>query len=34
MSANGMSAIANEFETMKISYPFTIRKYRGTPANS
>ena len=34
MNANGMSAIANEFETMKISYPFTIRKYRGTPANS
>ena len=34
MSANGMSTIANEFETMKISYPFTIRKYRGTPANS
>lgn len=34
MSANGMSTIGNEFETMKISYPFTIRKYRGTPANS
>jgi hypothetical protein len=34
MNANGMSAVANEFQTMKISYPFTIRKYRGTPSNA
>ena len=34
MNANGMSAVANEFQTMKISYPFTIRKYRGTPSNT
>ena len=33
MNANGMSAVADEFQIMKISYPFTIRKYRGTPSN-
>ena len=34
MNANGMSAVAEEFQAMKISYPFTIRKYRGTPSNA
>ena len=29
--SEGLSAVAEEFETMKVSYPFTIRKYRGTP---
>ena len=33
LTAAGMSAVAAEFETMKISYPFTIRKFRGTPSN-
>jgi len=32
--ANGMSNVAAEFSGMKISYPFTIRKYRGTPSNA
>lgn len=31
LASNGMAAAAAEFETMKIAYPFTIRKYRGTP---
>ena len=30
---NGMNEVAREFETMKIAYPFTIRKYRGNPSN-
>jgi hypothetical protein len=34
LSANGMSNVAAEFETMQIAYPFTIRKYRGTPSAS
>lgn len=34
LNANGLSHVADEFQTMKISYPFTIRKYRGTPANA
>lgn len=34
LNGNGQSAIAAEFETMKIAYPFTIRKYRGTPSNA
>jgi hypothetical protein len=34
MNASGMSAVADEFQTMKISYPFTIRKYRGTPSTA
>lgn len=34
LNANGMSQVANEFQTMKISYPFTIRKYRGNPSNA
>jgi hypothetical protein len=34
LNANGMSQVAAEFDTMKISYPFTIRKYRGTPSNA
>ena len=29
-----MAAVASEFETMQIAYPFTIRKYRGTPSAS
>ena len=33
LNANGMTNLAGEFNTMKISYPFTIRKYRGTPSN-
>lgn len=32
LDANGLSRVADEFQTMKISYPFTIRKYRGTPS--
>ena len=34
LNANAMSAIASEFETMQIAYPYTIRKYRGTPSSS
>lgn len=34
LSNNGLANVAAEFNTMKISYPFTIRKYRGTPANA
>ena len=34
LNANGMTNVAAEFDTMKISYPFTIRKYRGTPSNA
>jgi hypothetical protein len=34
LNANAMSAIASEFETMQIAYPYTIRKYRGTPSAS
>ena len=34
LNANAMSAIASEFETMQIAYPYTIRKYRGTPSGS
>ncbi|MBJ7259377.1 MAG: YHYH protein [Chthoniobacterales bacterium] len=34
LAANGMSNVAAEFYSMKISYPFTIRKYRGTPWNA
>ena len=34
LKANGMAQVADEFQTMKISYPFTIRKYRGTPSNA
>ncbi|MFZ9932901.1 MAG: YHYH protein [Chthoniobacterales bacterium] len=34
LGANGMSPVASEFDTMKIAYPFTIRKYRGTPSNA
>lgn len=33
LNANGLSRVADDFQTMKISYPFTIRKYRGTPSN-
>jgi len=33
LDLNGLSNVAAEFDTMKISYPFTIRKYRGTPSN-
>jgi len=33
LNLNGLSNVAAEFDTMKISYPFTIRKYRGTPSN-
>jgi hypothetical protein len=31
LEAHGMLLVATEFETMKIDYPYTIRKYRGTP---
>ncbi len=31
LNANAMSAVASEFQTMQIAYPYTIRKYRGTP---
>ena len=34
LSNNGLANVAAEFNTMKISYTFTIRKYRGTPANA
>ena len=34
LSANAMTNVASEFNSMKISYPFTIRKYRGTPSNA
>lgn len=34
MNANGMTNVAAEFLSMKISYPFTIRKYRGTPSTA
>jgi len=34
LNANGMSQVADEFQTMRISYPFTIRKYRGNPSNA
>lgn len=34
LNANGMTHVAAEFNSMKISYPFTIRKYRGTPSNA
>lgn len=34
LNNNGMSNVAAEFYSMKISYPFTIRKYRGTPSNA
>ena len=34
LNANGMANVATEFNSMKISYPFTIRKYRGTPSNA
>lgn len=34
MNANSMATVADEFQTMKISYPFTIRKYRGTPSTA
>ncbi len=34
LESNGLSAVADEFETMKIAYPYTIRKYRGTPSNA
>ena len=34
LSANGMSAVSSEFETMKIQYPFTIRQYRGDIATN
>lgn len=34
LNANGMTNVASEFNTMKIAYPFTIRKYRGTPSNA
>ena len=34
LNSNGMSEVGAEFETMKIAYPFTIRKYRGTPSSS
>tara|TARA_Y100001934_G_scaffold250405_1_gene312673 strand:- start:128 stop:820 length:693 start_codon:yes stop_codon:yes gene_type:complete len=30
--ANAMTAVSSEFETMQIAYPFTIRKYRGSPS--
>jgi len=32
--ANAMTAVSSEFETMQIAYPFTIRKYRGSPSGS
>jgi hypothetical protein len=34
LNANAMSAVASEFQTMQIAYPYTIRKYRGTPSAS
>jgi hypothetical protein len=34
LNSNGMSDVAAEFYSMKISYPFTIRKYRGTPSTA
>jgi hypothetical protein len=34
LNTNGMSSVASEFETMQIAYPFTIRKYRGTPTDA
>ena len=34
LNANGMSLVSSEFNSMKISYPFTIRKYRGTPSTT
>ncbi|MBG30154.1 MAG: hypothetical protein CMI31_09150 [Opitutae bacterium] len=33
LNSNGLSTVGTEFETMKIDYPFTIRKYRGTPSD-
>lgn len=34
LNANGLPQVADEFQTMRISYPFTIRKYRGNPSNA
>ncbi|HAW97421.1 MAG TPA: hypothetical protein DCX67_02710 [Opitutae bacterium] len=34
LNSNGMATAGAEFETMKIDYPLTIRKYRGTPSAS
>ncbi len=32
LSSNHLSHIADEFETMQIEYPYTIRRYRGNPS--
>lgn len=34
LNNNGLSEIADEFDTMQIEYPYTIRRYRGTPTSS
>ncbi len=34
LSSNGLSSVGAEFETMKIDYPYTIRKYRGSPSST
>lgn len=34
LNANQLSAIANEFQTMQIEYPYTVRRYRGTPTTA
>lgn len=34
LNSNGLVDVAAEFYSMKISYPFTIRKYRGTPSSA
>lgn len=34
LASNSLSNVGAEFETMKIDYPYTIRKYRGNPSTS
>ena len=34
LNDNQLSAIANEFQTMQIEYPYTVRRYRGTPSSA
>jgi hypothetical protein len=34
LNNNQLSAIADEFQTMQIEYPYTIRRYRGTPTTA
>ena len=34
LNTHGMTNVTAEFNSIKIAYPFTIRKYRGTPSNA